>query len=98
MSLDLALRINFPLGPDVSFRGEAEVGRAAEYAASVESDPEQKWPRTAHSITSSAVASSAGGTLRPSAFAVFRLMFISNFVGVCTGRSAGLSPRRMRST
>ena len=61
-------------------------------------DPEQKWPRTVHSITSSAVASSAGGTLRPSAFAVFRLIVISNFVGVCTGRSAGISPRRMRST
>ena len=30
---------NFSLGPDVSFRGEAEVGRAAEFAASVENDP-----------------------------------------------------------
>ena len=30
---------NFLLGPDVSFRGEAEVGRAAEPAASVEDDP-----------------------------------------------------------
>ena len=29
---------------------------------------------------------------KPSAFTVFRLMIISNFVGVCTGRSAGLSP------
>ena len=35
------LRPNFSLGPDVSFRGEAEVGRAAESAASVESDPER---------------------------------------------------------
>ena len=32
---------NFSLGPDVSFRGEAEVGRAAEPSASVESDPER---------------------------------------------------------
>ena len=31
---------NFSLGPDVSFWGEAEVGRAAEFAASVENDPE----------------------------------------------------------
>jgi hypothetical protein len=31
---------NFSLGPDVTFRGEAEVGRAAEFAASVENDPE----------------------------------------------------------
>ena len=30
---------NFSLGFDVSFRGEAEVGRAAEFAASVENDP-----------------------------------------------------------
>jgi hypothetical protein len=29
---------NFSLGPDVSFRGEAEVGWAAEFAASVEND------------------------------------------------------------
>ena len=30
---------NFSSGLDVSFRGEAEVGRAAEFAASVENDP-----------------------------------------------------------
>ena len=30
---------NFSLGPDVSFWGEAELGRAAEFAASVENDP-----------------------------------------------------------
>ena len=30
---------NFSLAPDVSFWGEAEVGRAAEFAASVEDDP-----------------------------------------------------------
>jgi hypothetical protein len=51
-----------------------------------------------HSITSSAVASSAGGTVRPSAFAVLRLITSSNLVGCCTGRSAGFSPLRMRST
>jgi hypothetical protein len=32
-------RPNFSLGPDVSFRGEAEVGRAAGFAATVENDP-----------------------------------------------------------
>src|SRR5262249_2529355 len=51
-----------------------------------------------HSITSSASASSPGGTVRPSAFAVLRLITSSNFVGRCTGRSAGLAPLRMRST
>src|SRR5262249_47100420 len=51
-----------------------------------------------HSITSSARASSVGGTSRPSAFAVLRLITNSCFVGACTGRSAGFSPLRMRST
>src|SRR5262249_26692996 len=51
-----------------------------------------------HSITSSARASSVGGTSRPSALAVFRLITNSNLVGACTGRSAGFSPLRMRST
>src|SRR5262245_187275 len=51
-----------------------------------------------HSITSSARASSDGGTSRPSALAVFRLITSSYLVGACTGRSAGLSPLRMRST
>ena len=51
-----------------------------------------------HSITSSARASSVGGTVRPSVFAVLRLITSSYLVGVCTGRSAGFSPLRMRST
>ena len=51
-----------------------------------------------YSITSSAMASSDGGTVRPSALAVLRLMTNSYLVGVCTGRSAGFSPLRIRST
>jgi hypothetical protein len=46
-----------------------------------------------YSITSSAMASSDGGTVRPSALAVLRLITSSNLVGCCTGRSAGFSPR-----
>jgi hypothetical protein len=49
-----------------------------------------------HSITSSTVASRVGGTSRPSAFAVLRLMTNSNLVGCMTGRSTGFSPLRMR--
>src|SRR5262249_53324101 len=49
-----------------------------------------------HSITSSARAISEGGTVRPSAFAVFKLITNSNFLGCNTGKSAGLSPLRMR--
>ena len=49
-----------------------------------------------HSITSSAVASRDGGTLRPSVRAVCRLITNSNLVGCITGKSAGFSPLRMR--
>src|SRR5262249_40661373 len=49
-----------------------------------------------HSITWSARASSVGGTSRPSALAVLRLMASSKLVGCNTGNSAGLVPRRIR--
>ena len=51
----------------------------------------------AYSITSSASASRLGGISRSSAFAVLRLIAISNFTGAWAGRSAGLVPFRMRS-
>src|SRR5215475_15792314 len=51
-----------------------------------------------HSITSLARASSVGGISRPSDLAVLRLTTSSYLVGACTGRSAGFSPLRMRST
>src|SRR5262249_26351227 len=40
--------------------------------------------------------SSVGGTSRPSALAVLRLMASSKLVGCNTGNSAGLVPRRIR--
>ena len=51
-----------------------------------------------HSITSSARVSTVAGTSRPSALAVLRLRISSYLIGACTGRSAGFSPLRMRST
>src|SRR5499427_8779038 len=51
-----------------------------------------------HSITSLANASSRSGTLRPSTFAVFRLITSSNLVGCWTGRSDALAPLRILST
>ena len=51
-----------------------------------------------HSMTSSARSRIDAGTARLSALAVLRFRTISNFVGNYTGRSAGFSPRRMRST
>src|SRR6516162_11001475 len=58
----------------------------------------QRNKQRAYSITSSARASSVGGTSRPSVFAAFRLITSSYLVGACTGSSLGFSPRRMRST
>src|SRR3954447_26447459 len=49
-----------------------------------------------HSITSSARASSDGGTVRPSILAVSTLMTSSNLVACTTGRSATLAPLRIR--
>src|SRR5205807_1703115 len=54
--------------------------------------------RYSYSITSSARASSVGGTSIPSALAVFILMTNSKWVGCSTGRSAGWAPLRILST
>src|SRR5215468_10069476 len=51
-----------------------------------------------HSSTWSARSRTDGGIVRPSAFAVLRLITSSNFVGCSTGRSAGLAPLRILST
>jgi hypothetical protein len=50
-----------------------------------------------YSITSSAIARSCGGILRPSALAVLLLMTNSTLVDCVTGRSRGVSPSRMRA-
>src|SRR5262249_10638710 len=55
-------------------------------------------PPSHHSITSSAMASSPGGKLRPNALAVLRLITNSNLIDCMTGRSAGFSPLRTRPT
>ena len=49
--------------------------------------------KTGYSITASARASKIGGTSRPIALALLRLMTSSNLVGCCTGRSAGCRKR-----
>ncbi len=54
--------------------------------------------RPVHSITSSARLRSVGGTVRPSALAVLRLITSLNLVGCSTGKSAGLAPFRILST
>jgi hypothetical protein len=54
--------------------------------------------RKVYSITSLASARRFDGMLRPSAFAVVRLMTSSNLVGCSIGMSAGFVPRRILST
>ena len=51
--------------------------------------------RDCYSNTSSARASNAGGTVRPSALAVLRLILSSIFVDCWTGISEGFSPLRI---
>src|SRR5262249_208188 len=53
--------------------------------------------RPSYSITWSARTISERGIVRPSAFAVLRLVTSSNWVGCSIGRSAGLAPLRIRS-
>jgi hypothetical protein len=50
---------------------------------------------TIHSITSSAMENTPGGTSTPSARAVCRLMTSSNLFNCSTGSSAGLAPLRI---
>src|SRR5262249_39966790 len=51
-----------------------------------------------YSITSSALACSVSGTVRPRDLAVLRLRTNRKRVGCSNGRSAGFAPLRMRST
>src|SRR5262245_65723130 len=93
--------------PDVRFGSKADVRTAIGHVRfAPESDIKcdtgeyPLWAKSGHcdySMTLSARASSAGDTMRPSAFAVFRLIASSYLFGACTGRSAGFSPLRMRS-
>jgi hypothetical protein len=59
--------------------------------------PIRDFPQT-YSITSSAATSRGGGIVKPRAFAVRRLMTVLKLTGVCTGRSAGAAPFKIRST
>ena len=54
--------------------------------------------RYSYSISSSALSRIDVGTSRPSALAVVILSTVSYFTDNCTGRSAGFSLLRMRST
>ncbi len=54
--------------------------------------------RGVYLITLVACSRTAGGIVRSRAFAVFKLMMKSNFVGCSMGRSAGFAPLRILAT
>ena len=62
----------------------------------------QSWQRSLvffhHLITLFARERNSGESVRPICFAAFKLITNSNFVGCCTGRSAGLAPFKILST
>src|SRR5439155_22887884 len=67
--------------------GESRGDEETSHAAIIAQAPTAR--RTIHSITWSARRISPGGMVTPRAFAVFRLITSSNFVGCSTGSSAG---------
>src|SRR4029079_17192425 len=78
-------------------------GQALEYELHLRYFPSrsvlmQRSKKDHYSITSSARAISDGGTVRPRALAVLRLMTSSNFVGCSAGISAALAPCRILTT
>ena len=80
-------------------RHVAPDGPAGAVPEAIGDDEEALVPREpGHSMTRSARASTEGGRVSPSAFAVFRLSTSSNLEGLSIGRSAGLAPLRTRST
>ena len=83
---------------DEALKYALSLGLLDAFTIGAESRPEQNdLVRRSHSMISSALDDSPGGTSRPSAFAVFRLITNSNLVGCTIGRSAGFSPLRIRA-
>jgi hypothetical protein len=91
-----ALR-QYPIGPPYVFAMDVPVGRRQHESGSASFGIMHCSKRHLHSITSSARTSTVVGMSKPSA-AVLRLITSSYLVGACTGKSAGFSPLRMRST
>ena len=77
--------------------GNDRIVVAAQYVAKSQTRTHAPQQSAFYSITSSARASSDGGMVKPSAFAVFRLITNWNLVGRSTGSSDGFSPFRILS-
>ena len=85
-----SLHVRFTLRADLH-ASSGHVAEVPQAAVSNRSKP------TLYSITSSASASSVAGTSMPNALAVFILMNNSTLVTCWIGRSAGLSPFKIRA-
>ena len=81
--------------PPTSCRNAASTSSTTAF---ISSPSARAGPRSDHSMTWSAPASSDGGMVSPSVLAVFWLMIRSNFVGCSIGRSPGLAPFRILLT
>jgi hypothetical protein len=77
-----------------SYRGKN--GRSADIAKATQMTLSRHL--ASYSITSSAATIRVCGMMRPSTFAVLRLITNSNLVGCSTGKSAGLVPFKILST
>ena len=86
------------LDPSWPIREATGLMRHSETTLSAKSRLMHRSKRRGYSITSSAMESNVGGTVRPSVFAVLRLITSSNFVGCWIGSSVGLAPFRIRPT
>src|SRR4029450_8668463 len=93
-SIGASVTATTAFNPELQGKGKKE--HPAKPTAARRSWP--RWSSTGYSTTWSARTSSVCGIVRPSAFAVLRLITSSNFVGRSTGRSAGLAPLRILST
>jgi hypothetical protein len=81
-----------PIGPTLALPDKPSI--AVLPFQNMGSDPEQEY--FADGMVEEIIT--MRGTSRPSNFAVFKLTIVWYFTGACTGRSAGFSPRKMRST
>jgi hypothetical protein len=90
-------RFKRDVGVESALPQTADIGRRGRQVRSVPQPDSCTATKQHHySITSSAVASNVGGTVRPSILAVSALITSSNLLDCTTGRSPGLEPLRMR--
>src|ERR1700736_5399989 len=93
----IAVYASHPLSP-VATQHSLPSGRYSLFGPGFHRQDRTSFAWRTYSITSSAPASSVGGTSMASVFAVLRLMTSSYLRGVCTGSSRGFAPLRIRST